>query len=121
MHATRERRPGRRGPPAPPLLDPCRYRLRGGPGLTAQPRGGPGQRLIGLALACALEDPGHLGEEIGPAARERLEFSHRGGLLVAGELAPLRPVPRLTRQLRDEDTVSLRTIIGHVFEYRTRL
>jgi hypothetical protein len=33
----------------------------------AQPRGGPGQRLVRFALACPLEDAGHLGQQVGPA------------------------------------------------------
>ena len=91
------------------------------PAATAQLRGLARERLVRFVLAGALEDPGHLGEEVGPPAGERGELGHRGGFLVAGELAPLRSVPRLSRQLRDEDTVSLRAIIGHAFEYHSCL
>ena len=40
------------------------------------------------------------------------------GFLVLGEFPPSSAVASLTRQLRDEYTVSLRAIIGYVFEYR---
>ena len=46
------RHPGGR-PPAPPFLNPFRYRLRVGPGLAAQPRGLAGQRLARLPLGRA--------------------------------------------------------------------
>ena len=113
MHPTRERRPRRGGPPAPPLLDPRRDRLRVSARLAAQRRGLADERLIELALAGALEDPGDLGQEVGAAARQLGQRGYRGGLLVASELMPPRPVPRLPRQLRDEDPVSLRASIDH--------
>ena len=81
--ATRERRLPRGGPPAATLLDPRRDRLRVGPGLAAEHRGLPGERFIQLALAGALEDPGHLGQEVGPAVRE-----------LAGARPPRRPPRR---------------------------
>jgi hypothetical protein len=39
-----------------------------------------------VAIRCAgtFEDPGDLGEQIGPPARELAEFGHRGVLLVLG-------------------------------------
>ena len=37
--------------------------------LAAQPRGLPGDRLVKLPLGRALQDPGHLGEQVGPARR----------------------------------------------------
>lgn len=55
------------------------------------------------------------GEQVGPAAREGLELGHRGGFLVGRKVTPPGAMPRLPRQLRDEDTVSLRTIIEHAF------
>ena len=44
----------------------------------------PGAWLVQVAFGCALEDPGDLGEQIGPPARELAEFGHRGVLLVPG-------------------------------------
>jgi hypothetical protein len=41
-------------------------------------------RLVQVAVGCALEDPGDLGGQIGPPARELAEFGHRGVLLVLG-------------------------------------
>jgi len=115
VHATRERRLACGGPPAPPLRDPRRYRVLVGPGLAAQRRGLAYQRLIKLTLAGALEDPGHLSKEVRAAARELAQRGHRGGFIVAAEFAPPSAVARLPRQLRDEDTVSLRTPIDHAF------
>ncbi len=120
------RRPGRLGesgerrPPGvrPALaagLDPSLYRVRVGPGLAAQHRGLAGERLVQLALARALKDPGDLGQEVGPSARELPELGHRGGLFLAAQLAPPRPVPRLAVELGDEQAVSLRALIDHEF------
>src|SRR6478672_5035201 len=68
-HLAGERRaPGVRRAAAA-LLDPARDGVGVGPGHAAQPRRGPGQRLVRLALAGALEDAGHLGQQVGPAAR----------------------------------------------------
>ena len=50
----------------------------------AQVRGLPGEWLVRFAFGCAFEDPGDLGEQIGPPARELAEFGHRGVLLVRG-------------------------------------
>ena len=47
-------------------------------------RGLPGERLVQFALRCTFEDPGDLGEQIGPPAGEFAEFGHRGVLLVLG-------------------------------------
>ena len=47
-------------------------------------RGLPGEWLVQFAVGCTLEDPGDLGEQIGPPARELAEFGHRGVLLVLG-------------------------------------
>jgi hypothetical protein len=47
-------------------------------------RGLPGEWLVQVAVGCTFEDPGDLGEQIGPAARELAEFGHRGVLLVLG-------------------------------------
>ena len=62
-------------------------------------------------LGRTLEDPGHLGEQISPAPGKRAELSNRGGFLAAGQVAPSSPVPRLARQLGDEDTISFRALI----------
>ena len=102
-------------PPAPPFLGPRRDRPRVGPGLAAQPHGLARERLIQLALAGALEDPGHLGQQVGPAARQLAQRGHRGALLGAAQLAPPRPAPRLALELGDEQPVSLRALIDHAF------
>ena len=72
------------GDPGPAA--PFRYPLRD-QGLictrqAAQACGLPGQWLVQLAPGCAFEDPGDLGEQVGPPARELAEFGHRGVLLV---------------------------------------
>jgi len=67
------------------------------------------------ALGRALEYAGDLGEQVAAAARELAELGHRGGLLATGQVAPSGPVPRLARQLGDEDTVSFRALIDHAF------
>jgi hypothetical protein len=85
------------------------------PGLAAQACGLACERLIRLALAGALEDPCHLGEQVGPPAGELAQPGRRGALLGGGEIAPLRMMARLAEQLGDEDTVSLRALIDHVF------
>jgi hypothetical protein len=64
------------------------------------------------------DDPGDLGEQVSPAACERAELGHRGSLVVAAKFAPPGTMPRLPRQFRYQDPVSLRTIIDHTFEYR---
>src|SRR6185436_20568537 len=93
-----------------PLLGPCRDRVRVGTGLPAQARSLAGERFIVPPLGRALEDPGHLGEQISPAPGKRAELSNRGGFLAAGQVAPSSPVPRLARQLGDEDTISFRRL-----------
>jgi hypothetical protein len=115
VQAAGERRLPRGGPPAPPLGGPGRDRLQVGPGLAAQACGLACERLIRLALAGALEDPCHLGERVGPPAGELAQPGRRGALLGGGEIAPLRMMARLAEQLGDEDTVSLRALIDHVF------
>jgi hypothetical protein len=55
--------------PAPPFLHPPRYRFQVGTSPAAQVRGLPDERLVELPLTRALEDPGDLGEQVGPAAR----------------------------------------------------
>ena len=59
-----------------------------GSGEPAQGGGLAGEWLIVPALGRALEDAGHLGQQVGPACGKVAEFSHRGGLLVSGEVAP---------------------------------
>jgi hypothetical protein len=115
FQAPGERRLARRGPAPPAFLNPRRYRLKVGPGLPAQLRSAPGQRLIQLTLTGALEDPGYLGEQAAPAVRELAQCGHRSAFLVAGERPPLRPVPSLPRQLSYQNPVSLRAIIDHDF------
>jgi hypothetical protein len=61
-----ERRARGIGPAAPPLLDPPRDQSRVGPGVPAQLRGLPHQRLVRLALGGAFEEPGHLAQQVGP-------------------------------------------------------
>lgn len=72
-------------------------------------------RLAGFRLAEAFQDPGDLGEQVGPSSGELAQRGHGGGLLSFGEFTPLRVVPGLAVQLRDEGTVSFRTVIAHVF------
>jgi hypothetical protein len=83
---------------------------------SAQPRGGPGQRLVRLALAGALEDPGHLGEQVGPARGQRAEFGQRDRLLVPGQRAPPGAMPRLAGELSHHDPVGITagTILVHL-------
>lgn len=113
--ATRRRRHPRGLPPAPPLLDPCRDRLRVGPGQAAQGRGLPAGRLVKLTLARALKDAGDLGEQVGAAASELAEPGHRGAFPCLGQLALLRVMPRLASDLSDEQAASLRALIDHEF------
>jgi transposase InsO family protein len=47
---------------------------------------------------CALQDLGHLGQQVGLAAGELAERGHRGGLLVAGEFTPPGPSPVMSQQ-----------------------
>jgi hypothetical protein len=81
----RERRAPGGGSPAPPLLDPRRDCLRVGPGLATQRRDLAGTRLARLALGRALEDPGHLSQQVGPAAREL-----RSSATAAASSSPVR-------------------------------
>ncbi len=66
------------GPPAAPLLNPFRDRLRIGPGRAARARGLPHERFARLALAGALQDVGHLGKQVGPPGRELAQRGYRG-------------------------------------------
>jgi hypothetical protein len=66
-----------------------------------------GERLVQFAVGCAFEDPGDLGEQISPSARELAEFGHRGVLLALGQLAPSGMVPRGPGELGDKDTVGV--------------
>jgi hypothetical protein len=56
-------------------------------------RGLLGELLVQFAVGCTFEDPGDLGEQIGPPACELTEFGHRGVLLVVGQLTPSGMVP----------------------------
>jgi hypothetical protein len=102
--------------PAPPLGDPLRGKGLVGARQAAQLRGGPGQRLVELALRRPLEDPGHLGQQVGPVACQRAELGHRSGFLLRCERAPLGVMSRLAGQLGDEDAVGVGsgTILGHL-------
>ena len=115
MQASGERRLPRAGGPAPAFLDPRPDRFRVGPGRPAQTRCLTRERLVRLALPRAFEDPGHFGQEVSPAARERPELGHRGGFLVAAQVPPLRPAARLAVKLGDEQPVRLRALIDHAF------
>jgi hypothetical protein len=86
----------------PPLLNPIQECRRVGTGLPAQPGGLAGERLIRLALGRALEQPGHLCQQVRPAAREFTQRGHCSGLLIFGEIAPPGVVARLPRELGDE-------------------
>jgi hypothetical protein len=75
--------PGDPGPAAPllyPLRDQGLIRTR----QAAQLRGLLTEWLVQFAFGCTFEDPGDLGEQIGPPALELAEFGHRGALLVLG-------------------------------------
>ena len=85
---------------------------------TPSSRSRPGQRFVRFAFRCPLEKADHLGQQIGPPVRECPELGQRLSFLVLGEIPPPCPVAGLPRDLRYEDTVSLRAIIGHAFEYR---
>jgi len=103
-------RPHAGGPgPAAPLRYPLRDQGLIRTGQAAQVRSLPGAWLVQVAFGCALEDPGDLGEQIGPPARELAEFGHRGVLLVPGQLAPSGMVPGSPGELGDEDTVAVRS------------
>ena len=115
VQAAGERRYPRGIPPPAPLGDPPWCRLRAGPGLTAQLRGLAGQRLVQLALGCALHDPAYLGPQVSPAAGELAQCSHRGGLFIRGQLAPRRVMFRLARDRGDENPAGLRMLTDHAF------
>ena len=96
---------------APAFGGPLRDEGVVGSGEPAQGGGLAGQRLILPALGCALEDAGHLGQQVGPACGKVAEFSHRGGLLVRGEVAPAGVVPGGAGELGDKEPVSRREMI----------
>ena len=73
------------------------------------------ERLIELALAEALQDPGNVGQEVGSASGQLTELGHRGGVLSLGQLSPPGVMPCGAVQLGNQDPVSLRTIIEHAF------
>ncbi len=79
-------------------------------------RGLARERLVEFPRGRALEDPGDLGEQIGPAVGELTELGHRGALLVPGQFAPPSVMPRRTGELGDEYTVrfSPQTILVHL-------
>ena len=89
VQASGERRLPRRGRASAPLLNPRRDCLRVSPGLAAQHRSLPLERLVQLSLGRAFQDPGHLGQQVGTAARELAQRRDRGGFLVFGQLTPL--------------------------------
>jgi hypothetical protein len=67
------------------------------------------------ALGHVLEDPGDLGQQVSTPGGELAQRAHRGGLLVAGQLPPLRAVPRLARDLGHEHPARMRALIVHRF------
>ena len=79
------------------------------------------ERLVQLPLVETLQDPGYLGQQVRPPGRELAQPGHRGRMLGAGKLPPLRVMPCLTHELGDEDTVGLRAIIEHRFYGHTEL
>ena len=94
--------------PAPSFGGPLRDEGVVGSGEPAQGGGLAGERLIVPALGRALEDAGHLGQQVGPACGKVAEFSHRGGLLVRSEAAPSGVVPGGSGELGDQEPVSRR-------------
>ena len=100
--------------PAPSFGGPLRDEGVVGSGEPAQGGGLAGERLIVPALCRALEDAAHLGQKVGPACGKVAEFSHRGGLLVLGEVAP-SGVPGGSGELGDQEPVSSRRemILAH--------
>ena len=101
--------------PAPSFGGPLRDEGLVGSGEPAQGGGLAGERLIVPARCRALEDAAHHGQQVGPAAGKVAEFSHRGGLLVRGEVAPPGMVPGGSGELGDQEPVSSRheTILVH--------
>ena len=74
-----------------------------------------GQGFVQFTLTRALEDPGDLGQQVGPPGGEPAELGHRSGFLVAIQLTPPGAVPGLSGELSHENPVSLRAIIDHGF------
>jgi hypothetical protein len=56
-----------------------------------------------------------VGQKVGAACSELAQLPHRCGVLVLGQLPPASVLPGGAVKLRDQDTVSLRTIIEHAF------
>jgi hypothetical protein len=59
--------------PAPPFLGPLRDQCLVGSRQAAQVRCASGEWLVELPIARALEDPGDLGEQVGPACGDLAE------------------------------------------------
>jgi len=89
-----------------PLLDPLRDQRLIGAGIAAKLRGLPPQRLIRLALGEAFEEPGHLGQQVGPPGRQLAQRGHRRVMLAGGQRAPAGVMPGRAGQLRRQDLVS---------------
>jgi len=94
--------------PAPSFGGPLRDEGVVGSGEPAQGGGLAGERLIVPARRRALEDAGHLGQQVGPACGKVAEFGHRGALLVPGEVAPSGVVPGGSGELGDQEPVPSR-------------
>ncbi len=63
----------------------------------------------------------NLGQQVRPPGRELAQLGHRDRVLGPGELPPPRVTLCRTRELGDQDTISLRTPIDHVFYCYTGL
>ena len=113
MQATGERRLPRGGPPAPPPAIQAGIASGSAPALRHKPAA---WRASGSSGCGALEDPGDFGEQVGAAACEVTELGHRSGFLVAVQVAPPGAAARLAVKLGDEQPVSLRALIDHMFK-----
>lgn len=78
------------------------------PALRHMPRGLPDNRLARFPLGRALQDPGHLGQQVRAASRELAQPGHHSGFLVPAQLTPPGVMPGSAGELRDEDTVTTR-------------
>jgi len=99
-----------------PLRYPRRDQRVIGTGLAAQLRGALGQRLVEFTRGGSLEDPGHLGEQVTPAAGPCAELGDRGGFLLCGKRAPPGVMPRFAGQLSHQNPVGTRSgmILTHL-------